>query len=141
MNMNVLVDGVVPRVVASPRRCSNGSIIAARCCCGVRASGSARSSTGSKFSAGMIDRLPQSRRGHRHHPRGGRAERACEARFALTDVRPNTILDTRLRALRRLEEMALKNEFDELDPGEGEIDSLLGDEPQQWKAITWQIRD
>ena len=36
-----------------------------------------------------------------------------KARFALTDMQANYVLDTRLRALRRLEEMQLRNEHDD----------------------------
>src|ERR1700691_3491979 len=44
-------------------------------------------------------------------------EGALMARFALSEVQANYVLDTRLRALRRLEEMALRKE--EADLGEG----------------------
>ena len=51
------------------------------------------------------------------------------------------ILDTRLRALRRLEEMELRKERDELVEERAEIEALLADEAKQWKAITAQIRE
>ena len=41
-------------------------------------------------------------------------KQALMARFELTEVQANYILDTRLRSLRRLEEMQLRKEFDEL---------------------------
>ena len=66
---------------------------------------------------------------------------ALKLRFALSDVQANYILDTRLRSLRRLEEMQLRKEYDELTREKGEIESLLSDESQQWKTITAQIRD
>jgi topoisomerase-4 subunit A len=56
-------------------------------------------------------------------------------------VQANYILDTRLRSLRRLEEMQLRSEYDELTKEKTEIEGLLSDEPQQWKTITWQIRE
>ena len=61
--------------------------------------------------------------------------------FGLNDVQANYVLDTRLRALRRLEEMQLRREFDELTKEKAEIETLLADETAQWKAISWQIRD
>jgi topoisomerase-4 subunit A len=66
---------------------------------------------------------------------------ALKARFALSDVQANYILDTRLRSLRRLEEMQLRTEHDELGKEKTTIEGLLSDEPQQWKTVAWQIRD
>ncbi len=66
---------------------------------------------------------------------------ALKLRFTLSDVQANYILDTRLRSLRRLEEMQLRKEYDELTREKGEIESLVSDESQQWKTITAQIRD
>jgi topoisomerase IV subunit A len=64
-----------------------------------------------------------------------------KARFELTDNQANYILDTRLRSLRRLEEMQLRNEHAELTREKGEIETLLGDEEKQWKTVTAQIRE
>jgi topoisomerase IV subunit A len=61
--------------------------------------------------------------------------------FELSDMQVDYILDTRLRALRKLEEMALRKEQEELAKERAEIDSLLADEGKQWKAIATQIRD
>jgi topoisomerase IV subunit A len=60
-------------------------------------------------------------------------------RFDLTDLQAETILDTRLRALRRLEEMAIRKEFDELTEEKRQIEGLLGDEAKQWKTVAWEI--
>ena len=65
---------------------------------------------------------------------------ALMARFELTEIQANAILDTRLRSLRKLEEMELKREFDALTAEKAEIDALLASEPAQWKAIQAQIR-
>lgn len=64
-----------------------------------------------------------------------------QARFALTEVQAAYILDTRLRSLRRLEEMQLRRENDELARERREIEALLGDEAKQWKTIAAQIRE
>ncbi|MGX1790931.1 DNA topoisomerase IV subunit A [Bosea sp. NPDC055332] len=61
--------------------------------------------------------------------------------FALNEVQANAILDTRLRALRKLEEMQLKTEFDELTQEKGQVEGLLASEAQQWKTISWDIRE
>jgi topoisomerase-4 subunit A len=66
---------------------------------------------------------------------------ALKARFALSDVQANYILDTRLRSLRRLEEMQLKAENDALVKEKTALEALVGDEQQQWSAIKTQIRD
>ncbi|WP_375455861.1 DNA topoisomerase IV subunit A [uncultured Methylobacterium sp.] len=65
---------------------------------------------------------------------------ALMARFALTEVQANAILDTRLRSLRRLEEMELKRELDALTKEKDGLDALLGSEAAQWKTITQQVR-
>ncbi len=61
--------------------------------------------------------------------------------FKLTDLQVDYILDTRLRALRKLEEMELKKELKELSTERKDIDALLGDEAKQWKTIAWQVRE
>ena len=65
---------------------------------------------------------------------------ALMARFELTELQANAILDTRLRSLRRLEEMELKREFEELTKEKEGIEALLGSEKLQWTEITKQIR-
>ena len=60
--------------------------------------------------------------------------------FDLTEIQANAILDTRLRALRKLEEMQLKTELDELTKEKEQIETLLGSEATQWKTIAWDIR-
>ncbi len=60
--------------------------------------------------------------------------------FELTEIQANAILDTRLRALRKLEEMQLKTELDELTKEKEQIETLLASEATQWKTIAWDIR-
>ncbi|MEC7237564.1 MAG: DNA gyrase subunit A, partial [Pseudomonadota bacterium] len=62
-------------------------------------------------------------------------------RFELTETQANAILDMRLRALRRLEEMALKTEREQLLAEQQELTDLVGDEARQWQRITGEIRD
>jgi topoisomerase IV subunit A len=61
--------------------------------------------------------------------------------FKLTDLQVDYILDTRLRALRKLEEMELRRELDDLSKERVEIDALLADDGKQWKVIGAQVRD
>jgi topoisomerase-4 subunit A len=69
------------------------------------------------------------------------AKAALIARFSLTENQVNYILDTRLRSLRRLEEMALRQEQGELIKEKTDIDTLLASDKRQWQAIAYQIRD
>ena len=62
-------------------------------------------------------------------------------RFELTETQANAILDMRLRSLRRLEEMALKTEREQLLAEQEELTALVGDETLQWQRITGEIRD
>ena len=69
------------------------------------------------------------------------AKAALKAAFKLTDMQTDYILDTRLRALRKLEEVELRKEHAELTKERAEVEGLLADEPKQWRAITAQIRE
>ena len=70
------------------------------------------------------------------HPRQSLMER-----FELTEAQANAVLDMRLRSLRRLEEMALRTERDELIAEQESLTALLASETMQWQAIAGQIRD
>ncbi|GEO17140.1 DNA topoisomerase IV subunit A [Microvirga aerophila] len=61
--------------------------------------------------------------------------------FKLTEIQANAILDTRLRSLRKLEEMELKREQKNLQDEKSSIENLLGSEKAQWKAVTAEIRE
>jgi topoisomerase-4 subunit A len=69
------------------------------------------------------------------------AKAVLKAKFKLTDVQVDYILDTRLRALRKLEEMELRKEHAELGKEKKEVEELLADERKQWKIVTAQIRE
>ena len=66
---------------------------------------------------------------------------ALMARFALTETQANYILDTRLRSLRRLEEMALRKEQTDLTEEKRQIEALLASDKKQWQAISYEIKD
>lgn len=61
--------------------------------------------------------------------------------FDLTELQANAILDTRLRSLRKLEEMALRKELDSLIKEKDGLEALLLSEDRQWKEISRQIRE
>ena len=59
----------------------------------------------------------------------------------LTEVQSEAILNMRLRALRRLEEMALLRERDALMEERAGLQDLLESEEVQWKTISEELRD
>jgi len=61
--------------------------------------------------------------------------------FKLTEVQANAILDTRLRSLRKLEEMELKREQKNLRDEKAKIEELLGSEKVQWKTVAAEIKE
>jgi topoisomerase IV subunit A len=141
MNMNVLVDGVVPRVVSladalrqwlDHRR----EVLLRR----------------SRHRLGEIDHRLEVLAGMlvvflnldeviRIIREEDEPKQALMAAFDLSELQANYILDTRLRSLRRLEEMQLRKENDELLREKAELEGLVSDEQQQWKAVALQIRE
>ncbi len=59
----------------------------------------------------------------------------------LSEVQVDAILNMRLRSLRRLEELELKRERDELQAEWADLQDLLENEGRQWKTIADQLRD
>ena len=57
------------------------------------------------------------------------------ARFGLTEAQADYILDTRLRQLARIEEMAIENEFKELSDELAALQSLSSSPAKQWKQV------
>ncbi len=141
MNMNVLVDGVVPRVISLKEALQQWldhrrNVLLRR----------------SRFRLGQIEHRLEVVAGMQivflHLDEVIRIIReedepkdVLKATFVLTEVQANYILDTRLRSLRRLEEMQLRREFEALTKEKTDIEKLLGDDAKQWKAITAQIRE
>jgi topoisomerase IV subunit A len=62
-------------------------------------------------------------------------------RFELTDTQAEAILNMRLRALRKLEEMEIRRENDTLIKEQKGLKGLLKSEEQQWAKITDEIKD
>ena len=59
----------------------------------------------------------------------------------LSEVQVDAILNMRLRSLRRLEELELKRERDELQAEWADLQDLLENEKRQWKTIADQLRE
>ena len=61
------------------------------------------------------------------------------ARWDLTDLQAESILNMRLRALRKLEEFEIRKEFDALSTEKAGIEALLSSEAKQWKTVRWEV--
>ena len=59
----------------------------------------------------------------------------------LSEIQVDAILNMRLRSLRRLEEMELRREYDDLLKERADLEDLLADDVRQWAAISDQLRD
>ena len=62
-------------------------------------------------------------------------------RFDLTELQADAILNMRLRALRRLEEIAIRKEFDALTKEKAELERLLDDEALRLKTLAREFRE
>ncbi|HWG78650.1 MAG TPA: DNA topoisomerase IV subunit A, partial [Stellaceae bacterium] len=62
-------------------------------------------------------------------------------RWRLTEIQVEAILNTRLRALRKLEEIEIKRELAALGVEDKELTALLDDQKKQWKAIATELAD
>ncbi|MEO1038020.1 MAG: DNA topoisomerase IV subunit A [Pseudomonadota bacterium] len=63
------------------------------------------------------------------------------AAFKLTDRQAEAILNMRLRALRKLEEIEIRSETERLEGERGELRALLGDETLQWKRVDAEVAE
>ncbi len=63
------------------------------------------------------------------------------ARFNLTDVQAEAILNMRLRSLRKLEEIEIKTEHGKLSEERKALIELLGSDDKQWDKISAEIKD
>ena len=62
------------------------------------------------------------------------------AEFSLTDVQAEAILNMRLRSLRRLEEMEIRREHEALTAERAELEELLASEEKQWARVAGTVR-
>jgi topoisomerase-4 subunit A len=61
--------------------------------------------------------------------------------FKLTEVQAEAILNMRLRALRKLEEMEIRREHESLTKERKELKALLGSNDKQWKRIADELKE
>ncbi len=61
------------------------------------------------------------------------------ARWDLTDIQAEAILNMRLRNLRKLEEFEIRKEHEALTAEKAQIEGLLASEAKQWKTIRWEV--
>ncbi|MEW7007619.1 DNA topoisomerase IV subunit A [Lentilitoribacter sp. EG35] len=61
-------------------------------------------------------------------------------RFSITDLQAESILNMRLRSLRKLEEFEIRKEIEGLEAEKSEIEALLASEEQQWQTVAWEIK-
>lgn len=64
-----------------------------------------------------------------------------QARFNLNETQAEAILNMRLRALRKLEEIQIKNELTELEKEQTQKETLLQSEAKQWSTIKKEVQD
>ena len=62
-------------------------------------------------------------------------------RFRLSEIQVEAILNMRLRALRKLEEIEIKREHKELSDEKREIEALLGSTGRQWTEVKRQLKN
>jgi topoisomerase-4 subunit A len=141
VNMNVLVDGVTPRVVGLSEALQQW--LDHRRAVLLRRSAHRLAAIERRLEllAGMIVVFLNLDEVIRIVREDDDPKAALIARFKLSDTQANYILDTRLRALRRLEEMALRKEQAELIEEKASVEALIGSEKKQWQAIAYEIRD
>ncbi len=141
MNMNVLVDGVVPKVVSLEQALRQW--LDHRRTVLVRRSRHRLGKIEHRLEvlAGMIVVFLNLDEVIRIIREEDDAKDVLMARFQLSDVQVNYVLDTRLRQLRRLEEMELRREHDALLKEKAEVEALLADDGKQWKTVAGQIRE
>ena len=60
--------------------------------------------------------------------------------FNLTERQADAILNMRLRALNKLQEIEIKTEYDKLAAEKAEIESLLGSDKKQWDKVAEQVK-
>ncbi len=141
LNMNVLVDGVVPRVVglgeALKQWLDHRRVVL------VRRSRHRLAEIERRLEvlAGMLIVFLNLDEVIRIIREEDDPKASLKSTFALSDVQADYVLDTRLRSLRRLEEMQLQKENEKLTREKQGLEGLITSEAAQWKSVAAQIRD
>jgi topoisomerase IV subunit A len=141
VNMNVLVDGVTPKVVSLNEALQQW--LDHRRTVLVRRSRHRLAAIDRRLEllAGMIIVFLNLDEVIRIIREDEEPKEALKVRFSLTDNQVVYVLDTRLRSLRRLEEMTLRKERDDLTKEKNSIEALLASEKKQWQMISVEVRD
>ncbi|MGD0762954.1 MAG: DNA topoisomerase IV subunit A [Roseiarcus sp.] len=141
VNINVLVDGVMPRVIGLAEALRQW--LDHRRAVLLRRSAHRLAAIERRLElvAGMIVVFLNLDEAIRIIREDDEPKAALMARFSLSETQANYILDTRLRALRRLEEMALRKEQKDLAGEKRAIEALIASERKQWQAIAYEIGD
>ena len=141
LNMNVLVDGVVPRVVGLGEALRQW--LDHRRTVLVRRSRHRLAEIERRLEvlAGMLIVFLNLDEVIRIIREEDEPKAQLKATFGLTELQAEYVLDTRLRALRRLEEMQLRKEHDKLTKERDALLGLVGSDAQQWRSVAAQIRD
>ena len=141
VNMNVLVDGVTPKVVSL--RDALQQWLDHRRVVLVRRSRHRLAAIDKRLEllAGMIIVFLNLDEVIRIIREAEDPKEALKSRFALSELQVVYVLDTRLRSLRRLEEMALRKEEDDLAKEKASIEALIESERKQWQTIAAEVRD
>lgn len=63
------------------------------------------------------------------------------AKWKLTDVQVEAILNMRLRSLRRLEEMEIRGEHDKLSAEQADLRDILASEERRWTVVGDEVKD
>ncbi|MFN7102506.1 MAG: DNA topoisomerase IV subunit A [Pseudorhizobium sp.] len=63
------------------------------------------------------------------------------AKWDLTDIQAEAILNMRLRNLRKLEEFEIRKEHDALSAEKAEIEALLASDDKLWQTVAWEIQE
>ncbi len=68
-------------------------------------------------------------------------KQALMKRFSLSEIQAEAILNMRLRALRKLEEIAIKGEHADLTAEKADLEDILAREERRWEIVGNQIKD
>ena len=141
LNLNVLVDGVVPRVIgladALKQWLDHRRVVL------VRRSRHRLAEIDRRLEvlAGMLIVFLNLDEVIRIIREEDEPKTSLKATFSLSDLQADYVLDTRLRSLRRLEELQLRKEHDALTKERAGLAELIDSEPAQWKSVAAQIRE
>ena len=63
------------------------------------------------------------------------------SKWNLSDIQAESILNMKLRSLRKLEEISIRQENESLSQEKGEIEAILSDEQRVWNTISAEIKE